>query len=610
MMRSDEPLDPGGRLAAGALDTASLYRAVGAELHRVDAGLTLVTVESRAAAIPVEPLTATILYQCFQERSLAGHADHAARALGIADKQHVASHLDTLVRHGLLQPVERAAGGIEGRRAAGSARLATVAIVTADRPSYLARCLESYAAHLAEQSDTAYLLVIDTSRQPANQRETARIAAETRAIGPDRIRYLGTESRRALRRAAIDRGLTASVVEWLLPDLPPVRSAGTGRNHLLLAEAGRPVLMVDDDTICEVWTADEGDDDLGFVGHTDPRETTFFPSRADAFKAVRRSDADLLAAHGLLLGAKIEHLAARSPNRLNLDAVCRHLLPALDGLRPAATVRATWSGIAGDAAVQCPYPILFVAGRTRDRSASAEEALRLALSSREVVRSVPRLTVTDEPWFMSYCAAVDNADLLPPFSPFCANEDALFGVMLRMCDPQAFVGQIPIGVLHDSARPSRYESGTMPSASGIRLSDLIQGISAPWASACVETEVSSRMRSLGRHLLACGRLEPRAWQPLVTTTVVEAKRRILLSTEAVLSNGFSYPPAWRTAIRQYQQAVLDSITSADMTVPAEYRACASREDAMSAVQKHLRAFGEALIEWPDFWGLQREDRPS
>jgi len=583
--------------------TEARYRAVPAEIYDVNGQLSLAASESCAASVPLGARSAAVLRHCLAERSLREHADHAARALGIGSGRELDSELAMLARAGLLRRIDWTKRTSAPTGPTPAAEIRTVAILTADRPNYLARCLQSYLDHLTASGTEARLLVVDHSRTPAHSRDTERHVVAAAASAHQSIQYAGEQSRQSLRERALAAGFAAGVIDWLMPSEPPNRSAGSGRNHVLLLTAGEPVLMADDDTVCTVWRHEEADDDIAFVGHNDPNDMRVFHDRTSAIAAIQRTTDGLLAAHQALLGCRLADLAVRGSR--DTTHVCRHLTPVFEGLRPAWTVRATWAGLAGDAGTYCPYPLLFHAGPARDRLAAADN-LATALASREVVRSVRRPTVTDEPWFMTYCAAVDGSTLLPPFSPVGTNEDGLFGAMLRMCDPTAFIGQIPYGVVHDSGRLSPYDLGVIPSASSVRLADLVRWVSAAWTAACVETDVSTRMRGLGRHLMACGRLEPSAWRAHLTRLIVDARRRVLIATQSVLDDGFPYPAPWRQAIGQYQQAVLDCVTSADACVPVEYRSCPSAEAAADAVQEYFRRLGEALVVWPDLWQLCRD----
>jgi hypothetical protein len=577
---------------------SNLYRAVSAELFRVDSRLTLVTSDRRDGATAIDHVSAAALRLCAAERSLDAHVDDVARRL-TGDPHLARSTIEALLSMGLLQEVAHTAHRL-GPEAAGPVPIRTLAIVTADRPDMLRRCVESYLEYLddADPAGSVRLLVVDGSRRADAAAANEHSIAQGRTRTNRRLDYAGARARTALGQRLVASGVPRGVADWLLGEGVKAPTPGATRNHVLLETVGEPVLSVDDDTLAQVWAGKASSEGLALAGHSDVRDTHFFQSRQEAIHAASASPrGDLLEAHERLLGQTLGALVAKARPMLETTHLCWHVLPMLEGARPDWVVRATWSAVAGDSAVHCPYPVLFVTGPTRERLAADPATLQLALTTREVVRQVRRPTVADEPWLMTYCAAFDNRAELPPFSPLGANEDGLFGAMLRMCEPGAFVGQVPVGVIHDSARGSVYESRTIRSAWDLRINDLVHWLGAPLASTILETDVRARTRLIGEHLAACARLTPAGWKSLVTRTVTDARRRVLASADTVLADGFSYPEAWRQAVRRYQQAVLDAVASPQAMIPVEFAGAPSGAEASMAAA-YVRAFGEALAWWP------------
>lgn len=593
-----------GGCAAGTNNLHAVYRAAATTVHRVDDHLTLLTSDLWHGVVPVETAALTVLRCCQQERTLDAHANYAARELHV-DTEAVLETLTGLVARGLLRAVADMPRD-SPRYPPSSTPLDCLAIVTADRPARLERCLTSYVDYIRARHLRLRVLVVDGSCGREHREATERcveVVSRSRGVA---IEYQGADARLIQRQNAHTRGVQRSTMDWLMPEAPTWRGAGATRNQLLLATAGERVLTVDDDTVCRPWRPADAASGSALIGHVDPNDTKTFPTRAEAVADALTTSGDLLAGHEALLGSPLATFAGSPGTKRHLDDVCRHLLPVLDGMRPAWRVRATWSGLAGDAGTYCPYRLLFATGPTRDRLASAENRFRLAFFSREVVRSVRCATVTDEPWFMGYCATLDNTALLPPFVPFGTNEDGLFGAMLRMCDPNAFIGQVPVGIVHDSARGPTYDDRRIPSASDLRITDVLLQLSRMYTDGCVSAVPEERLRGLGRHLIECGRLEVRAWRALLTRLGVEAKRRLLVAADSTLASGFPYPVYWRAALRRYQQAVLESLLSPTFYVPVDYQTCSTIDQSLARFQADVAAFGEALIAWPDVWEMGRQ----
>jgi hypothetical protein len=342
------------------------------------------------------------------------------------------------------------------------------------------------------------------------------------------------------------------------------------------------------------------------IGHTDPRDTEVFATREQALAGGDDPGIDIIAEHAGVLGRTVRDLEHQAGAGLGSDRACEFFARPHAAETDHRTVRATWTGVAGDAAVYCPYPILFSPEPTRGRLAADESQFRLALTSREVRRSVRQVSITHEPWFMAYCAGLDNTDLLPPFSPLAYSEDGLFGVMLGLCDPHALIAQLPVGIVHASQRGVQYDPSRIMSAAYIRLSDVIHGLAASWSVPIGVLSTRGRLRDLGRHLTRLADADPAAFRDRVTGTVVDLKGRVLRACQALLQSRYAYPPYWRAATIAYRQAVLTSLASPRMAVPLELDEIRDTIHALAVLQCHVRDFGEALEWWPQMWDASRD----
>jgi hypothetical protein len=331
-----------------------------------------------------------------------------------------------------------------------------------------------------------------------------------------------------------------------------------------------------------------------------------FATREQALSGGDDPGIDLIAEHAAVLGRTLRDLEHQAGAQSGTDRACEFFGRPRAGAAERRKVRATWTGVAGDAAVYCPYPILFSPEPTRSRLAADESQFRLALASREVRRSVRQVSITHEPWFMAYCAGLDNTDLVPPFSSLAYSEDGLFGVMLGLCDPQALIAQLPVGIVHASQRASRYDASRIMSAAHIRLSDVVHGLAASWSVPADVLSTRGRLRDLGRYLATAADADPAVFRDRVTGLVVDLKGRVLRACQSLLQSRYGYPTYWLEATIAYRQAVLASLASPRMAVPLEFDDVRDTVQALSVLQCHVRDFGEALEWWPRMWDASRD----
>lgn len=579
---------------------SDLFAAVDGDTYVGRLSVSFLSPASDAGAVALPRDWGAVLDQCRAPRSLLGHASEVSRGLTL-DYNVVRTILDALVDKGLLRPF------VQDASHAKASPVSVIAIPTSGRAAMLERALSSYARACAEHTREPRFIIADGSRSCDEEAANAAVVDAARKHTKCDLRVVGSAFRRRLRNNATKRGFPRAVVEWLLPDPPSVYAAGAVRNLVLLSSAGNHVLMADDDTICEPRTlAKCGSNSVSLVGHTDARETTWYASRGEAVSAGVPDPSDILSLHEAGLGKSLATLAASSPGNINVQVACAHLLRAITA-RPGGRVRATWMGIAGDGAAYCPHTALFAVDATRARMVASLDAFERALTSREVFRAVPHLTITDEPLFMTYCAAVENVDLLPPFNPTGFNEDGLFGFMLRVCDSSALIAQLPVAIVHDSARSGSYEPSAPRSATHVRVSDLVMWLTAPWMISSIPAPPAIRMARAGAYLNEIGSMASHEFVTRLKRTVLDARWALAHRCETLKQEAREWP-YWYNALSKYQESLYSSLAKPGFFLPLEYRHMPAGE-AIKATQHHVRMMGRSLLLWPELWSWCSEAHP-
>jgi hypothetical protein len=472
---------------------------------------------------------------------------------------------------------------------------AHVAVVTKDRAAFARRCLGSLERHCDRDRRVSQVVVIDGSELATAATATASAAHDVGA------HHIGSEAAGRLRtRLSVTTGVARDILAFgLTPG-----SIGSNRNLALLLTAGNRVLMVDDDVDCTLWTTAERRDGVQLGDHTDARRWHFFPSRHAALASVQRTTDNLLGVHDALLGRSLPALATAD---VDASRACAHLLDLMsnDDGTAGARIRSTFSGLAGDAAIYCPHRLLGRAGRVHDELASNDDALRLALTSREVTCIADRYVVVHETSWASYCMGLCNDALVPPFVPLGRNEDGLFGTMLARIDPESLSGHVPYGILHDSPRPSGYGDRDMPSATETRLAefliDVVRGLDR---SPAVASDV--RLHQIAARFADLASLPFRDFRFMVGNVTLNARSRYLMHLRSMLSGATSYSAAWHTAVDNYEHTLRASFTQPDFLLPIEFHRHGTVDGGFIAMQRFLGRFAAFITAWPALWEAARQ----
>ncbi len=483
-----------------------LYYAASRSVFSLGRNTSLVICHDDQAVVELDGLASRVLALCQGVRTLEAHAAVAWQSGVTGDPNALAAAFDKLLETGLLRPWEEAARPDAASPGPAPRLLATVAVITADCPAMLRRCLESLVHHADAFGRRLRFLVIDGSRDDAGRRESRAVAAAVDAQGAHVVVYIGRDEAEALQGRLADRSLVDSAVTFgLVPG-----EIGANRNLAVLFAAGERLLMVDDDVVCDPWVRGDRTDGVALGGHADLREWAFFDTRQAALAAAGPAPIDLLAAHDELLGTSLGHLAA-APNLRRTPAAigstrwrgggvwpCGRRSPGWRAMR-ACTVRAT--------CCSCPAPC----ARCSSRVATVFDR---ALGSREVHRLARQTLVTHEPFCMAYCMGLAGESLMPPFMPVGRNEDGVFGAMLSFIDPpprsrifrtaSARFGPA-VGVWRRAAAVGARDAGV----------GLLYAVTRSRASSTWATEPADRLRALGHGLRELGAIAPRDFSAFV-----------------------------------------------------------------------------------------------
>jgi hypothetical protein len=498
--------------------------------------------------------------------------------------------LEAMVATGLLQPVTPAP---ETGEQPAPRRIQTIGIITADRPRLLARCLDDAVNHLRHFDRRARIVVVDGSKQERNRR--LNVSACRNASAASIVRYISP----AERRAAIRRLSTIGVETDALAEALNSGTPGSNRNVLQLMAAGKPLLMVDDDVRWTTWTEGGGDLAPAFVQGAGAAETNFCSTRAEASSGACPLASDVLAAHETLLGKSATSLFIGGAD---LGRACRYVLRGLASALPFR-VRLTQAGVAGDAGWQCAYPLLLAETATGIALRTDADRLARALQRREVRRVASRPTLTRDASCMTFCTAIDNTEMAPPFIPIGRNEDGVFGAALAVADRRALFGHLPLGIVHDSQRPAARRIDDIPSATETRFADLVLAIVEMAAAPPVPQTVLLGLRRIARLARETATLPEAEFVEFVTQVFLKTKCQTIARLEALLSQ--SCDEHWRMTAERYREALLATVVRPDLCRVTEFSALPTHE-AVRACARTLSRWGQIVDVWDQMWEHARQ----
>jgi hypothetical protein len=553
--------------------------------------------------VEMSDLAARVVGLCRGFRTLEQHALAVGETGVCGSPELVAQSLEACVRAGLLASGPISAGQVRRAPEANAPRLAAVVVLTADRPGMLRRCLAALSKHCAGREPCVRVVVVDGSRREGRAAANRALVAELSKTCTWSLEYLGRAEAKCIRQRLRREGLPATALDvGLTPG-----EIGAGRNLGIAATSGEDVVMVDDDVLCTVWADAGREETLQLVGHEDVRKWKFLSSRKEAMALARPECVNLLDEHGRLLSAPLRSCVSKWTAPIDATLACRHVACGLEGKR-AAVIRVTMAGLAGDSGMYCPSYLMFQPWSAARACGGDPLLAEAALRSREVHRIAAMPLVTHYPSCMAYCTGFANSALLPPFMPMGRNEDGVFGSMLATCDEGALFAHLPFGVIHDSARDSRYGRDELRAAREVRISEFILWAIRASVAGTVLNSPIERMQRIGRGFTDLASLRLADFRDLVRDVILVVRGSELERVDRQLASDNVFARCWAAPYANYRRAFMESVKDASFFIPVEFKGRGDDSKCYAAAQEFVGLFGELIGAWPSVWTACRERR--
>jgi hypothetical protein len=582
------------KLQAGNGNGVDRYRAVSHSLVPIGGGNYLVSFRDRPQAEIIPDFIAKALTACRGFRDREGHIAAIQICLGENSNELLARRIvDDFIAIGYL--VSDRSLWQRSSVAKGKREIATLGIVTHNRPVALERCLHSFLQNTQEYGREVEFVISDDSDYAAHAIRNMQVI--DRAINRGaRIRYLGSAEKQAFATCLAASGIPAQLASFAMwGDGAPGPRIGANRNCLLLAAAGRLMITLDDDIDCKISAAEAPDRRLAVTSGY-PWILSFYRSRTDAIAAALFAKEDFIAAHERFLGTDIGQCISHFESLASPDDVPirEHLMSSLEEGR--GSIAFTQSGVYGDCGFGSPSGYLSARGLTRANLLESAQAYGSAWSSRAIRAGVERVTISDHSFCMGYALGLDNRSLLPPFSPAGRNEDGVFGYVLRKCFPDRYACHLPQAVLHNPLEQRHFrEDAIWSDGSTFQLTDILKFALAATGWMRTTSRPHNSLASLGRSIADLASLPVSEFWRLTNTAARHIAARHLQSLERLLDAYGSEPAYWAQDVRRFCNALQDAITEPDFLRPPEIPG----GDHQRRMQDYIRRYGELLAAWSE-----------
>ena len=542
------------------------------------------------------------------------YAERRGGEIAVDAKQlaSVKGRLEALAAAGFLvsdEDLVRQCQQTHAGQAADPPSVTALGMATRGREEILRRGIASYLDNSRQFGKPVDFIVVDDALEPGAQQRTRAVLEELKKGQGATFRYASRRDREAFAdQIAAYSGLPGDLIRFaVLGRQPHDRTTGSCYNSLLLDTIGSCYVIADDDTLCQIAAPPEQHGGLALTSRFDPTEFWFYRGRQSAFDALTKADQDFFAIHESLLGRGIGDCmpAVDGAGSLDLDSMA----PAFDRrLRMlGGRVAATSAGIVGDSGIG-GTGYLSVGPASRRRLLTSEQDYLAFVESRQVARAVTRPTISEGFLCMAGNLGLDNRRLLPPFMPVQRGSDALFGITLRKCFRDAYLGHLPWTVRHDPPHQRKQPlEEFMKNAAKVRFSEIVRHLihGAPEVSGGEDGQ--NGLHRLGAHLQQISSGSLADFDDTVKTCFWR-RHGESFSEASKYRPDPEIPDYYQACRQQHRQTVRGAIVSPKYFIPRDLRDLGSEEEVRRMVQSLVHDQGRLLEHWPDIVQAARELR--
>jgi hypothetical protein len=475
-----------------------------------------------------------------------------------------------------------------------------VAVISCERPQALERLLDSILDNCKLDSIDG-CFVVDDSRSPQSQDRNREIAEVADQKASARIRYFGAAESRELVSDLISRlPRHEEAIRFLLDRerWKDQKSYGVARNYSHLLSIGKPVVVFDDDTICEVFEAPLTESGVEISNRQ--RDSVFYAKNGEWQELRAAGNQDPVARHMQCLGLTVpEALTVLGIPRLDQEALRLATPDLAREVTAHSRVLITECGALGDPGTGNNCWIAGMTDESRDRLLSEDGRLQLALEQRccWLGRARP---VFGPRGNISQVTGFDNRRFLPPYFPITRGEDQLFGHMTRHIYPDSVVLDYPWAVPHLPMSQRGWSDQERNFTHQAHFPKNLKEQVAHIKGECLSEDPHSRLEYLAQFYIDMAESPDEALLNRFANDWHVIRASQLRGIEKKVQESTDLPQEWREYVeRAFEQIQSSSLGTLSIEGLDGGSGMLKGKELASFWRKAWRSFGQSLLAWSD-----------
>ena len=473
-------------------------------------------------------------------------------------------------------------------------------VITWERPQALERLLGSILAN-CDLKNIDCCFVVDDSRSGENRLKNRQVTQAIARQASISIHYHGSDESRDLMDGLIKRLPQYEEEIRFLIDREKWKdqwTAGIARNYSHLLSVGKPVIVIDDDALCEVYETPFREQGIEFSRRQ--REAAFYANDDEWRAEPAAENRDPIARHMQCLGLTVpQALRVLGMDKLE-QAALRHAQPTFARrLNQHSRVLVTECGSMGDPGTGGIQWLATMSADSRDRLMQHEGRLQQALEQRHcwLGRTHP---VFEPNANISQVTGFDNRGFLPPYFPIIRGQDRLFGVTTSFIFPDSVTLDFPWAVPHLPIPARTWSEQQNDFSVSKRFPGWITSQVVSRKDQCTSEAPQSRLEFLARSFKELAESTDDVLLGLYADDWNESRDKRLEDLQQNIRESAAQPKAWQ----DYLQNAFQQVQSSSLGEPRIPELSGMVGDLCgSALVSFWREawlnFGQSLLAWPD-----------
>ena len=580
-----------------AFDLCKAYPATGGNLllHNTRNG-------KRAMVMP--EVYATLL-SCSQFQTLDHHiANIIERNPGMQGQQdNIHGVLKNMLDSGIMVSAKQISDSLKGKSAVASdpVKDPVVAIITWERPQALERLLASVVNN-CDSKKVQCVYVIDDSRDAENISQNQTLVEKYAAELDAPLHYFGQQEQQALLADLSVRLPQHESAIRFLADQSKWRNhwtSGLARNIALLLSCGQRLVMMDDDSVCDVYTPPRAKPDISFSD--DPREATFFAEEADWAAWHQPLNPDPIDRHMQCLGLPFSQaLNLLGEQHLKAAGFTNASALLTSELEPDSPVLMTECGSLGCPGTSNNTWLPDMAPGSLETMLASKHKTTNALNKRSVWsgRNNPHFAPRPN---MSQITGFDNRQMLPPYLPIERGEDRLFGNMLDFVFPSAVTLDYPWAIPHLPMPQRHWEEHERDFTSGDSFPMFFIEQVIMQKSSCLLSQPADRLKALADWLSNLAAASSESLSSMYRDSHLRTSSELSIHLSSLLAEADASPADWQDYLKNGIQALsvsMDKASRPDFPIKGRPQGLETAE-LVTFWQDTWSGFASALNAWPE-----------